>query len=118
MNISTRESCPQAILIALNEKPLGFEQIVENIPYSRGTVNKYLDELYQAGEVTRKRRRGVYSLTHQGRKKATTLSTKKVLNELPYPILEHILFKYKLMVTQRIHEYWDNEYLMMEQSLT
>lgn len=63
---STRDMCLRDILLVLSKKEMGFEELVQTIPYSRGTVNKYLDELYRQDEVKRDGRRGKYSLTQKG----------------------------------------------------
>jgi len=67
---SARQACPCSILIALLDKEMKFEQIVVSVNGSRGTINKYLTELFDNGLVKRKGRRGAYYLTQKGRKKA------------------------------------------------
>ena len=68
---SAREECPLWILktIHVNEK-MGFEELVEKGKdcYSRGTVNKYLNEEYVNGRINRVGRRGKYFLTSEGEK--------------------------------------------------
>lgn len=73
--VSAREKCPNDILITLLEGEKGFEQIVETFKdkYSRGTINKYLNELFESGLVTRKGRRGPYILTRKGEDEAESI---------------------------------------------
>lgn len=68
---SARQNCPSAILTTLLEKESGFESIVVSVNFSRGTVDKYLTELFQDSLVTRRGRRGAYYLTPKGCKKAS-----------------------------------------------
>ncbi|MBC7130212.1 hypothetical protein H5T51_03185, partial [Candidatus Bathyarchaeota archaeon] len=67
--VAARENCPKDILITLLDGPKGFEQIVSALKkdYSRGTINKYLNELYETGLITREGRRGSYKLTTEGK---------------------------------------------------
>jgi predicted transcriptional regulator len=69
---SARENCPTDIKLMLLEGPKNFEALVEGLKgkYSRGTINKYLGELFKDGLVTRQGRRGPYELTPEGRRKA------------------------------------------------
>lgn len=119
---SARAACPNDILITLLNGEKTFEKIVEELEnkYSRGTVNKYLNELYDAGLITRKGRRGPYILTPDGKKKAETLRRKReILNsieELPpekqaeyLEKLEKELKHYKYLAF--LHEFENGVYL-------
>jgi DNA-binding PadR family transcriptional regulator len=79
---SARESCPKDIELSLLESPKNFEALVESLKdkYSRGTINKYLGELFKAGLVTRQGRRGPYELTPKGKKEAEREALKKKAN--------------------------------------
>lgn len=82
--VSARENCPKDILITLLNGPKSFEQIVSELSpkYSRGTINKYLNELYEMGEITRNGRRGPYILTPKGREQAERENQRrKILKE-------------------------------------
>ena len=68
---SARETCPIWILNTLLKKDqISFEELIEEgkDSYSRGTVNKYLGEVYEKGHVDRKGRRGKYFITLKGKK--------------------------------------------------
>lgn len=69
---SSRATCPRDILVTLLKGGKTFEQIVSELRphYSRGTINKYLNELYENELVTRVGRRGPYILTKQGEQEA------------------------------------------------
>jgi predicted transcriptional regulator len=67
--LSSRETCSAQILkVLLEKKELSFEEILSTVDFSRGTVSKYLTELFNAEFITRKGRRGKYFLTEQGKK--------------------------------------------------
>ena len=76
---SARENCPTDIKLALLEGPKHFEALVEALKgkYSRGTINKYLGELFKDGLVTRQGRRGPYELTPKGKNEAEREALKK-----------------------------------------
>lgn len=73
--ISTRETCPDDILLTLLNDNMRFEQLVSTLKYSRGTINKYLNELFNAEKITRRGRRGVYYLTPKGKKEAEKVNS-------------------------------------------
>jgi len=79
---SARENCPTDIKLALLEGPKHFEAFVKSLKgkYSRGTINKYLGELFKDGLVTRQGRRGPYELTPKGKKEAEREALKKKAN--------------------------------------
>lgn len=70
--VSARENCPKDILVMLLNGGKNFEQIVSSFEgkYSRGTINKYLNELYEKKKIRREGRRGPYVLTPKGEKEA------------------------------------------------
>jgi len=80
---SAREHCPKDIELTLLEGPKNFEALVESLKdkYSRGTINKYLGELFKDGLVTRKGRRGPYELTPKGQREAEHEKKMRVLTE-------------------------------------
>jgi predicted transcriptional regulator len=80
---SARENCPKDIKLALLEGPKHFEALVESLKdkYSRGTVNKYLGELFDSGLITRKGRKGPYELTPKGKREAEHTSIIKRITE-------------------------------------
>jgi predicted transcriptional regulator len=78
---SARQEVRLFILRSLLEKnQLGFEELVNILQKiaSRGTVNKYLNELYDEGFVNRKGRRGKYFLTSSGKKEIRQLGEEKL----------------------------------------
>jgi DNA-binding PadR family transcriptional regulator len=79
---SARENCPTDIKLALLEGPKHFEAFVKSLKgkYSRGTINKYLGELFKDGLVTCQGRRGPYELTPKGKKEAEREALKKKAN--------------------------------------
>jgi DNA-binding HxlR family transcriptional regulator len=80
---SARESCPKDIELSLLQGPKNFEALVESLKdkYSRGTVNKYLGELFKDGLVVRQGRRGPYELTPKGEREAEHTSIIKRITE-------------------------------------
>ena len=98
---SARESCPKDIELSLLQGPKNFEVLVESLKdkYSRGTVNKYLGELFKAGLVTRQGRRGPYELTPKGQREAKHEKEMGVLMEqLNKRSPEEIILVNKLIV--------------------
>jgi DNA-binding PadR family transcriptional regulator len=82
---SAREHCPKDIELTLLEGPKNFEALVESLKdkYSRGTINKYLGELFDSGRVTRKGRKGPYELTPKGKEEAEKqMATKNVIDDI------------------------------------
>lgn len=106
--ISARETCPNEILATLLDSQLGFEQMVTKLSqsYARGTVSKYLTELFDKGFVDRKGRRGEYFLTAKGKKEAEKYRFAKVVLALPPETVEKILKNYKLMIAYNIMAYY------------
>jgi predicted transcriptional regulator len=82
---STRQECPMRILQLLMEKnELSFEELVSSLPFSRGTINKYLSELYDEKLVERKGRRGKYFLSEKGKEETVRRfgeSSEKAFND-------------------------------------
>jgi DNA-binding transcriptional regulator GbsR (MarR family) len=67
--MSTKASCCESILTAIHGRRLGFEEIVENCrDCSRGSVNKYLRQLYDEKLVEQETGRGArkYFLSKEG----------------------------------------------------
>ncbi len=67
---SAREACPIWILNTLLKKgQMSFEELVEEGKdrYSRGTINKYLNEEYEKGNISREGRRGKYFIELKGK---------------------------------------------------
>ena len=64
----------------LEKKKAGFEELVIILKdnSSRGTVNKYLNELYDSGFITRKGRRGKYYLTAKGKVELKSRGKEKI----------------------------------------
>ena len=104
--LSARENCPGAILAALLGHDLGFEQLVERTGFSRGTVNKYVEELFNEKQIGREGRRGFYCLTPKGRKEARGALMKQTLTQLPGSTLEEFVVKYKEIVACDIDDYF------------
>jgi hypothetical protein len=80
---SAREVCPKDILLTLLDGPKQFETLVDALKdrYSRGTINKYLNELFKAEKITREGRRGPYVLTNRGEEEAEKEAMKRRINE-------------------------------------
>jgi predicted transcriptional regulator len=80
-----RQECPLKILqILLEKSELSFEELVSSLPYSRGTVNKYLSELYTENLVERRGRRGKYFLSDRGKEETVRRfgeSSEKAFND-------------------------------------
>lgn len=80
-----RQECPMRILqILLEKNELSFEEIVSSLSYSRGTINKYLSELYDEKLVERKGRRGKYYLSEKGKEETVRRfgeSSEKAFND-------------------------------------
>jgi predicted transcriptional regulator len=75
---SARETCPIWILNSLlREGKMSFEELIKagEVNYSRGTINKYLGEEFEKGNVDRKGRRGKYFITSEGKKHLFEIST-------------------------------------------
>ena len=91
---SGRQECPRLILKnLLEQKEMSFEELVSILrgTFSRGTVNKYLTELYDNGFVSREGRRGKYSLTHEGKKEVVRrygVISEKALNDYLSTIIQ------------------------------
>jgi predicted transcriptional regulator len=98
--ISARETCPDEILTTLLDSQLGFEQMVTKLSssYARGTISKYLTEVFDKGYVDRKGRRGKYFLTAKGKKEAEKYRFTKVVSKLTPEAVEKLLKNYKLMI--------------------
>ena len=79
---SARQVVPLLILRCLLKKELTFEELVTSIPHSRGTVNKYLNELYEKGFVDRKGRGGKYHLSSKGKKEIMRQGAKKLQQDV------------------------------------
>jgi len=77
-----RQEVPLLILRCLLKEELSFEELVNNIPHSRGTINKYLNELYEKGFVDRKGRRGKYHLTSKGKKEIMRQGEQKLQHDV------------------------------------
>ena len=80
---SAREKCPKDILLTLLDGPKRFEELVDILKdkYSRGTINKYLNELFSAKKITREGRRGPYLLTNKGKEEAEKEAQKRKINK-------------------------------------
>ncbi len=103
--ISARETCPDDILVVLQNSEMGFENLAEKLAtdYARATVSKYLTELYEKSPfVQRKGRRGNYYLTEKGRKKAKTKQFVKQISEISDEFTEQFILNYKDYVMNRI----------------
>ena len=66
----------------LDKKELSFEELVSILPQSRGTVNKYLAELFNQDFVARKGRRGKYYLSSKGKKEIKHRSAEKLQRDI------------------------------------
>ena len=68
----------------LEKKELGFEELVHILTKiaSRGTVNKYLNELYDEDFVNRKGRCGKYYLTLEGKKEIKKRGIEKLQRDI------------------------------------
>lgn len=87
---SARQRCPEEILLTLHKEERGFEEIVKGCSHARGTVNKYLGELFDEDYVQRHGRQGAYFLTDKGRKRAEKLAVKQEIDDMTPQEIEEL----------------------------
>lgn len=89
---SARQECPMMILKNLLEKKeQSFEELVSSLPFSRGTINKYLSELFNEKLINRFGRRGKYFLTPRGKEEVVRRfgeSNEKAFNDYMKSIIQ------------------------------
>jgi hypothetical protein len=109
--ISTRETCPNSILVELLNKEQGFKSLVEKFDkkYARATISKYLKELIQDHLITYRetsiefgKRERPYCLTKLGEAEAKRQGFVNALQGIPDTYLEQFIFNYKTVVLRKI----------------
>jgi hypothetical protein len=95
--LPARTTCPSDILVSLIGGDIGFEDLVTKLEkkYSRGTVSKYLNELYIVGKVQRRGIRGMYYLTPNGLKEAKKQGFIRAVQILTPEVYEQFILNYK-----------------------
>jgi DNA-binding HxlR family transcriptional regulator len=80
------EDCKNAIMVSLHHNKMGFGEIINSLKeqFSRGTINKYLNELFRDGIIKQDTNRGPrpYYLSQKGEKLAGKLILGQVASNL------------------------------------
>jgi|GEM_PF-3258895 DNA-binding HxlR family transcriptional regulator len=109
--ISTRETCPNDILVELLNKEQGFKSLVEKFDkkYARATISKYLKELVQDGLIAYRenaiefgKRERPYCLTKLGEEEAKRQGFVNALQGIPNEYMERFIFNYKSVILRKI----------------